>query len=164
MIKLFLIGGTMGIGKTSVCERLNIELPNSVFLDGDWCWYANPFRVTDKTRAMVIDNICHVLNNFIHCAAYDHIIFCWVMHEQSIIDKIISGLDIAACNVINISLMVNEINLKNRLMEDVSKGIRSDDIIKRSMDRIPLYEKLNTIKIDTNNKTIQMIADEIKKL
>lgn len=164
MKKLFLIGGTMGIGKTSICQRLKDELSNSVFLDGDWCWYANPFQVTEETKAMVLDNICYILNNFIHCSAYDNIIFCWVMHEQAIIDKIIGGLDVVACSVKSISLIANESNLKNRLMEDISIGIRTDDIIKRSIDRIPLYEKLNTIKIDTNNKTIQMISDEIKKL
>ena len=164
MKKLFLIGGTMGIGKTSICQCLKDELLNSVFLDGDWCWYANPFQVTEETRTMVLDNICYILNNFIHCSAYDNIIFCWVMHEQTIIDKIISELDIEDCEVKNISLIVNEINLKNRLMEDIEKGVRTGDVIKRSIDRIPLYEKLNTIKIDTNNKTIKMILDEIKKL
>ncbi len=164
MKRLFLIGGTMGIGKTSVCQCLKDELSNSVFLDGDWCWCANPFLVTEETKAMVLDNICHILNNFIHCSAYDNIIFCWVMHEQAIIDKIIGGLDVVSCSVKSISLTANDTNLKYRLMEDISKGIRTDDIIRRSIDRIPFYEKLNTIKIDTNNKTIQMISDEIKSL
>ena len=52
----------------------------------------------------------------------------------------------------------------NRLTRDVQKGIRSADVIERSMARIPLYQALNTIKIDTNNKTIPMISDEIKQL
>ena len=44
---------------------------------------------------MVIKNICAVLNNFLKCSVYENVIFCWVMHEQSIIDTIISGLDTA---------------------------------------------------------------------
>ena len=47
---LYLIGGTMGVGKTTVCQRLKMDLPNSVFLDGDWCWDANPFQVTEETK------------------------------------------------------------------------------------------------------------------
>ena len=43
MKKLYIIGGTMGVGKTSVCQQLKASLINSVFLDGDWCWDANPF-------------------------------------------------------------------------------------------------------------------------
>ena len=69
MKRLYLIGGTMGVGKTTVCQNLKRLLPNAVFLDGDWCWDADPFQVTDETKAMVLDNICHLLNNFIRCTA-----------------------------------------------------------------------------------------------
>ena len=59
--RLFLIGGTMGVGKTSVCRQLNRDLENSVFLDGDWCWNADPFVVTDETKAMVMDlSLIHI--------------------------------------------------------------------------------------------------------
>ena len=92
MKKLYLIGGPMGGGKTSACGYLKQLLPKSVFLDGDWCWDANPFQVTEETKAMVMDNICHLLNNFIRCTAYEHVIFCWVMHEQSMIDRIVLSL------------------------------------------------------------------------
>ena len=70
----------MGVGKTSVSQCLKRELPNAVFLDGDWCWDADPFLVTEETKEMVIDNICYLLNHFIQCSAYENIIFCWVMH------------------------------------------------------------------------------------
>ena len=48
----------MGVGKTSVSQCMKRELPNAVFLDGDWCWDADPFLVTEETKEMVIDNIC----------------------------------------------------------------------------------------------------------
>ena len=76
MKKLYLVGGTMGVGKTTICQQLKSELSNSVFLDGDWCWDASPFHVTEETKVMVVDNICHLLNNFLHCSAYDNVIFC----------------------------------------------------------------------------------------
>ena len=82
----------MGVGKTSVCRQLNRDLENSVFLDGDWCWNATPFVVTDETKEMVMDNICHLLNNFLRCTAYQNVVFCWVMHEQSILDELLSRL------------------------------------------------------------------------
>ena len=91
MKTIYLIGGTMGVGKTTVSQQLKKELPNSVFLDGDWCWDADPFQVTEETKAMVMRNICFLLNSFLHCTAYKNIVFCWVMHEQSIIDEIINS-------------------------------------------------------------------------
>lgn len=83
----------MGVGKTTVSQQLKRDLNNSVFLDGDWCWDASPFQVTDETKAMVVRNICYLLNSFIHCSAF------WVMHEQSIIDGIINELDTVNCKV-----------------------------------------------------------------
>lgn len=164
MKTLYLIGGTMGVGKTAVCQQLKKDLPNSVFLDGDWCWDADPFQVTEETKAMVLRNIIYLLNSFLHCSAYDHIIFCWVMHEQAIIDAIIRGLDTDDCRVIPISLTVNEEELRSRLLSDVARGIRTTDVVERSVARIHMYSQLNTIKIGTDNKTVKEIADEIMAL
>ena len=164
MKTLYMIGGTMGVGKTTVCQLLKQDLPNSVLLDGDWCWDSNPFQVTDETKSMVTNNICYLLNNFLHCSAYENIIFCWVMHQQSIIDSIVEKLDTQNCDVKCISLIADEANLRKRLTKDVESGIRVEDIIARSITRIPLYDTLSTIKIDTNEKTVAMIANEIKLL
>ena len=164
MKTLYMVGGTMGIGKTTVCQQLKQDLPNSVFLDGDWYWDASPFQVTDETKTMVTNNICYLLNNFLKCSAYENIIFCWVMHEQSIINSILEKLDIQNCKVKCVSLVADEKTLRERLTMDVERGIRSEDIIERSIARIPMYQALNTIKIDTNAKTVAMIANEIKLL
>ncbi|MGF0031660.1 AAA family ATPase [Bariatricus sp. SGI.154] len=81
MKNIYLIGGMMGVGKTTTCRILKNKLPNCVFLDGDWCWDMHPFQVTPKIKKMVMENICFLLNQFIRCSAYENIIFCWVMHE-----------------------------------------------------------------------------------
>ena len=103
MKTLYLIGGTMGVGKSTIAQRLRDALPAAVMLDGDWCWSASPFIVTDETRTMVLDNICHVLSNFLRCNAYENVVFCWVMHEQAIIDAIRANLPLAetGCRVVN---------------------------------------------------------------
>ena len=104
MKDLYLIGGAMGIGKTAVGQQLKRDLLNSVFLDEDWCWDADPFLVTEETKAMVLENICCLLNNFLRCTACDHVIFCWVMHQQEIIDAILSRLNAENCRVHCLSL------------------------------------------------------------
>ena len=162
MKTLFLVGGTMGVGKTTVCQQLKKQLNNSVFLDGDWCWDASPFQVTEETKAMVTDNICHLLNNFIRCSAYENIIFCWVMHEQSIIDSILERLDTDSVSVKCVSLICNEVTLRTRLQKDIEKGIRTPDVLERSLARLEKYFSLNTVKINTDNKTVIEIAEEIK--
>lgn len=164
MKNLYLIGGTMGVGKTTVSKELKNMLDKSVFLDGDWCWDAHPFTVTEETRAMVMRNICFLLNSFIECSAYRNIIFCWVMHEQQIINEILNGLDTACCNVRCISLTADEEALRERLMKDVQRGVRMPDVIERSISRLPLYEKLSTIKIDTTAHSPALTAQIIATL
>ena len=151
----------MGIGKTAVSQHLKTELPNAVFLGGDWCWDASPFQVTDETKDMVENNICYLLNSFIHCSAYDNIIFCWVMHEQGIIDQILRNIDHSSCEVRGISLICGEDSLRKRLKGDIQKGIRSPEIIEKSVARIDLYSKMKTEKIRTDDKTPEIIAEEI---
>ena len=63
-----------------------------------------------------------------------------------------------------ISLIADEANLRKRLTKDVESGIRVEGVIERSVTRIPLYDTLKTVKIDTNEKTAAMIANEIKQL
>ena len=154
----------MGVGKSTVSQQLKKDLTNSVFLDGDWCWDASPFQVTEETKEMVVRNICYLLNSFLHCSAYENIIFCWVMHEQSIIDCIMKKLDIDNCRVKRISLIADESNLRDRLTKDVANGIRTADVISSSIARIPMYQTLDTIKIDTTSKSVQAIAGEIMAL
>lgn len=154
----------MGVGKTSTCRKLKMKLRDSVFLDGDWCWDMHPFKVTQETKKMVLNNITFLLNNFIHCSEYDNIIFCWVMHEQGIIDDILSRLDTADCQVYSISLMCGSEALQMRLQKDVDEKIRERDVILRSVERLSLYEKLETIKIDVSDISPEQAADLIAKM
>ena len=154
----------MGIGKTTVSQQLKKTLRNSVFLDGDWCWDADSFQVTEETKKMVMQNICYLLNSFLHCTAYENVIFCWVMHEQSVIDSITATLDTSRCKIVKISLLADEPTLRLRLSSDVAQGIRFADVIDRSVARINLYQALDTIKVDTSNKTVQEIVHVISAL
>ncbi|MEA4955986.1 MAG: AAA family ATPase [Pseudoflavonifractor sp.] len=164
MKTLYLISGTMGVGKTETCQKLKSVLPESVFLDGDWCWDMHPFQVTEETKTLVVDNICYLLYNFLRCSAFQNIIFCWVMHEQSIIDGILSRLDLTDCTVKSISLVCDAEHLKERLQRDIDSGVRQPDVIERSIQRIPLYEKLDTVRIDVSRITAEQAAEKISKL
>ena len=154
MKHLYMIGGPMGAGKTAVCQALKARLDRSVFLDGDWCWDMHPFIVTEETKTMVMGNIAHLLSSFLRCSKLEHVIFGWVMHEQAIIDGILARLPLEGCEVHVISLICTEDALRERLQKDVDAGLRKPDVIERSLARLPMYDALNTHRIDTTNMTI----------
>lgn len=161
MKKLYMVGGAMGVGKTATCQRLKDKLDRAVMLDGDWCWEANPFIVTEETKAMVLDNICHLLNNFLHCAAYENIIFCWVMHQREITEDILSRLDTRGCHVVRVSLVCSPEALRERLGRDVAAGLRQEDVIGRSLERLACYERLDGLKLDVSDITPEEAAERI---
>ena len=121
-------------------------------------------RINEETKTMVMDNICYDLNNFIHCSVYESIIFCWVLHEQEMIDSILSQLDIKNVEVINISLLCTKEALRKRIQKDIDNKLRSRDVLERSIERILLYEKLNTIKIDVSEKIVTDTVNEIMQI
>ena len=164
MKKLFLIGGTMGVGKTAVSQELKRILPHAAFLDGDWCWDMDPFVVNEETKAMVMENICFCLSGFLKCSAYENIVFCWVMHEQSILDGILSRLELGGCAVAAISLVCSEEVLRSRLQKDIDAGIRKPDVVERSTARLSLYEGLHTIRLDTGSMDARSVAEQIAGL
>ncbi|MCI8506009.1 MAG: GNAT family N-acetyltransferase [Lachnospiraceae bacterium] len=162
--RLYLIGGTMGVGKTTVCKCLKEMLNGSVFLDGDWCWDMHPFQVTPETKRMVLENIVFLLNSFLGCTACEHVIFCWVLHEQSIINEILSRLELSGCEVHVISLVCGEEELRARIRKDVDAGVRTEEAVAESLKRLPFYSGLRTVKIDVSALSPEQTAKQIAKL
>lgn len=148
----------MGI-KSTICNQLNQDLDYSVFLDGDWCWNMDPFVVNQDTKSMVLDNITHCLNNFIHTPGIENIIFCWVMHKQDIIDGIIQKLNTEDVEIHLISLICEKEELMKRMLIDR----RNNQTIQMSLDYLELYKDLNTQKIDVTTLDVQKTIDKIKR-
>lgn len=160
MKKLIFVGGTMGVGKTAVCEMLRQKLEPSVFLDGDWCWMLSPFRVTDHRKEMVTENIAFLLRQFLQDPDTENVIFCWVMHQQEIIDGLLERLSGLEFEFHGFSIVCSEEKLRERLEKDIAAGKRDPDIIERTLPRLPLYRQLNTILID-GDKSMEEEVQEI---
>ena len=158
MKTLYLVGGPMGVGKTSVCQLLKRRLDRCAFLDGDWCWDMDPFVVNDETKGMVLDNICFVLDRFLHCTEFENVVFCWVLHQQGIWDAILSRLDTRGWRVVRAALVASSEALVRRLQGDIDAGRRQPDVIPRSLARLPLYEKLDVLQIDTSERSAEETA------
>ena len=164
MKKLYLIGGPMGVGKTTVCRELKALCPPSVFLDGDWCWDMEPFQVTPETTRMVQENISFLLGQFLRCSAYETVIFCWVMHQQAIVDQVLSRLPLEGVEVRCVSLLAQPETLRERIGRDVAAGLRTWDVLDRSLQRLPLYQELSTEKLWVDDMAPRQVAERLAGL
>lgn len=158
---LVFVNGPMGVGKSSVCRQLLRLLEPGVYLDGDWCWNMNPFRVTDETRAMVLDNITFMLSRFLACPELDYVIFGWVMHRADIVKSILDRLILTDVKVYHFTLMCSEQTLCRRIEADIQAGLRDRDAVGRSLGYLPLYGDQNTVKILTDGLSPEHVAEAI---
>lgn len=159
--KLVIINGTMGVGKTTICKSLYKKLSNSVWLDGDWCWMMNPFDANEYNKEMVIRNIGYLLRSFLDNPQYEYIVFNWVIHIEDIYELVLSEVKGYKFDLYKITLICNKNELRKRIKKDIKNGERSEDSIEKSIERIEMYNELNSIKIETSRKTVRTITNEI---
>jgi predicted ABC-type ATPase len=92
MKKLIIVNGTMGSGKSTLCHHLLKQLNNAVWLDGDWCWMMNLWNISEENKKMVIDNITHLLNNYLTNNSFEYVLFSWVLNKKEILDLLLDKL------------------------------------------------------------------------
>jgi len=55
-MRVIIINGPMGVGKTVTGKLIADKNPGTAFIDGDWCMDIHPFVGNRETKAMAIDN------------------------------------------------------------------------------------------------------------
>ena len=86
------------------------------------------------------------------------------MHEQSILDDILSRLNKNDCKLHKFSIVCSEKVLISRITKDIQKGIRSGEVIEKSIPRLKNYFQMDTEKIDVSEISSKEAAEIIFKL
>jgi hypothetical protein len=159
MKKLIIVNGTMGVGKSAICKDLYKEIDNSVWLDGDWCWMMHPWDFCEENKNMVIDNITHILCNYLLNSNFKYIIFSWVINKIDILNLILDKLNKYEYELILFTIICSKSGLKKKLN---NRG-ENEDFISKSFERLEDYKNMNTIKIDSDND-ISMNIHEMKQI
>ncbi len=164
MKKLIFIGGTMGVGKSTLAQSLMTKLPSAVYLDGDWCWYTKPWILNEETRKIVILNVEDMLRRFIESKSYETIIFTWILYDNAIIKEITDALPMEKVKFYNISLIADEKTIVERLERDIEVGLRPLIVIPRSKERLKHFKNVSSIHVDTKEKTKEEVLNEVLNL
>jgi len=165
MKKLIFINGTMGVGKTTICKKLHQDIKHSCWLDGDWCWMMNPFCVTEENKVMVMNNIAYILSSYLKNSTFEYVIFNWVMHQDAIISEILNRLDKnVEYQLYKITLVCSGSELEHRIRRDINAGIRDEDSLSRSLEKLSLYDSMDTIKVDVGCNDIEASVSIIKNM
>ena len=159
-MRVIMINGPMGVGKTSVGKAIADRHPGTAFIDGDWCMDIHPFVGNRETKAMAIDNILHMIGNYQKCSACKMIVVVWLMDDSWVLQAILDGLSAMRTEVTSVTLFCNQETLIRRWKNDHSCEWRTDQWLKVSLASLPTFLSMKDV-IDTSDLTVDQIADRI---
>jgi hypothetical protein len=159
-MKVIIINGPMGVGKTTVGRFIADKHPGTAFIDGDWCMDLHPFVGNRETKNMAIDNILHMIGNYQKCSSCDMVVLVWLMDDPWVRQKIVDGLSALQVEVKNTTLICDEDHLIERWKNDQNCEWRTDEWLKVSLKSLPQFFAMDNT-INTDDLTIEQVADMI---
>ena len=159
-MKVFIINGPMGVGKTVTGKLIADKIPGTAFIDGDWCMDIHPFVGNRETKAMAVDNILHMISNYQKCSECKMIVLVWLMDDQWVIQSIADGISALQAEAKNITLICDKEELIKRWKNDHNCEWRTDHWLDISLASLPHFASMENV-IDTSGLTVDQIASRI---
>ena len=161
-MKVMILNGPMGVGKTTVGRYIADQNPGTAFIDGDWCMDLHPFVGSRETKAMAVDNILHMIRNYMNCSACRMVVLVWLMDDPWVIRSITEGLDGLHAEVKNVTLVCDRENLIRRWNGDRNCEWRTEDWLNVSLKSLPGFSSMDSV-IDTSGLSADRVAEQIMR-
>jgi shikimate kinase len=159
-MKVIVINGPMGVGKTTVGKAIAERYPGTAFIDGDWCMDLHPFVGNAETRAMAVDNILHMTGNYLCCSACKMVVLVWLMDDESVLRSIMDGLAALRAEVKSVTLICDRETLIRRWKNDHNCEWRTDRWLEVSLASLPYFSAMKD-PIDTSELSVDQTAEMI---
>lgn len=155
--KLIIITGSPCVGKTTVTKKLFDSYENSAFFDGDWAWCVNPFSVEDPRLRNGDKTMSFALSTYLN-SDFDYVFFASVVAvDKAIRDAILGDVTAKDYSVIGFTLTCSEETLLERHRKRGDKN-------ECSFFWLHLKPYEGDYVIDTDNKSIRQIVDEMRAI
>lgn len=154
--KLIFISGSPCVGKTTIAENLIYQYGNSAHLDDDWVWRVNPFSFDDPRNDGIYSNMSFVLSTYLDLG-FDYVFLSSVRMMGQGRESLLSRITATHYMTIGFTLTCSEKTLIERHKK------RGDDS-EVSFDWLRMAPYPNDHVINTNDKSVRQISDEIKAM
>lgn len=153
MKKLIFIHGPNGVGKSTLCKNLNLKIPNSAWLESEWCRMTNPFTFNEEIIKMIEKNISFMLRSYLECSSLEYIIFNYGFHgpRKKIFENILKNLSDIEYKLIPITLTCSYDENRIRMIKDG----RDRDRIDRALSVRDIYDSLGYPVIDNTDLNVE---------
>ncbi len=159
-MKVYIINGPMGVGKTVTGKLIAEKNPGTAFIDGDWCMDIHPFIGNHETKAMAVDNILHMIGNYKKYSECRQVVLVWLMDDPSVLRSITDGLAELQAEVKSVTLICDRETLIRRWKNDHSCEWRTDHWLEVSLASLPYFSSMKDA-FDTGKLTVNQVADMI---
>ena len=159
-MKVIVINGPMGVGKTTVGKAIAERYPGTAFIDGDWCMDLHPFVGNAETRAMAVDNILHMTGNYLRCSACKMVVLVWLMDDPQVCRQITDGISAMGAETQSVTLVCDRESLVRRWKGDRNCEWRTDEWLEVSLKSLPRFATMENT-IDTGHLTVDEIVERI---
>ena len=156
-MKVIIINGPMGVGKTAVGKCIAVRHPGTAFIDGDWCMDIHPFVGSRETKAMAVDNILHMIGNYQSCSECRMVVLVWLMDDPWVLQSIEEGLSAMHMEVKSVTLTCTREELIRRWNEDHECAWRTAEWLAVSLKSLPYFASLDNV-IDTSSLPVERVA------
>ena len=162
-MKVIILNGPMGVGKTTVGKYIADHYPGTAFIDGDWCLDLHPFVGNRETKAMAVDNILHMIGNYMKCSVCKMIVLVWLMDDPWVLQAITDGLAALQAEVKSVTLVCDRENLIRRWENDHNCEWRTDEWLKVSLASLPAFAAMGNT-MDIAGLSVDRIAGRVMEL
>ena len=159
-MKVIIINGPMGVGKTVTGKLIAEKNPGTAFIDGDWCMDLHPFVGNHETKAMAIDNILHMSGNYQNCSECKMVVHVWLMDNEWVLQRLMDGLDALQAEAKCVTLVCDQESLIRRWKNDYDCEWRTDQWLDVSLKSLPHFASMENT-IDTSRLSADSVADLI---
>ena len=155
--KLIIVTGSPCVGKTTVTDTLFTCYENSAFFDGDWAWCVNQFYLNDLRMRNGDKTMSFSLSTYLN-SEFDYVFFSTVIAvDKTIRENILKDITAKDFSVIGFTLTCSEETLLERHKKRGDKN-------ECSFFWLHLKPLEGDYVIDTDNKSVQQIVDEMRKI
>ena len=162
-MKAIILNGPMGVGKTTVGKLIAEKCPGTAFIDVDWCMDLHPFVGSRETKAMAVDNILHMVSNYMKCSVCKMIVLVWLMDDPWVLQSVFDGLSALQAETRNVTLICDQENLLRRWKNDHACEWRTAEWLKVSLASLPVFSAMKNT-LNTDGLSPDLVADLILEL
>ena len=159
-MKVIILNGPMGVGKTAVGKAIADQCPGTAFIDGDWCMDIHPFVGNRETKTMAVNNILHMIGNYQRCSVCSMVVLAWLMDDPWVLHAITEGIAALQIEVKSVTLVCSRESLIQRWENDQHCEWRTDDWLNVSLKSLPEFMTMEHV-IDTSDLSVDQVADLI---